>query len=152
MPGGAERRGASEGVVKVFIVSRRHDARVFLRIGRPMARVLAGRCVIVCCLGGCVRFVFGFLSPSLILFLSCLFISFPSSSLIYARFARFDVFRISAHTHSCRLRTYSRGRAHGRIIFASRHLDVNICRIFPIKKAVNVILNLDKIKSRKRRN
>lgn len=98
--GGGGKTSPGEGVAKVFIVSRRHDARVFLRIGRLTARVLAGRCAIVCCLGGCVRFV-------------SVFFSFPRSShfpvfspLHAARFARFDVF----HSHQY-FRTHAIARA-----------------------------------------
>lgn len=120
----ASERARGEGVAKVFIVSRRHDARVFLRIGRPTARVLAGRCANVCCLGGCVRFVFVLLS------LAC---SSPYPVLFPLRamhFARFDVFRSAfPHPRIRRARARSRGmirRGHGQIIFAARHLDVNI--------------------------
>lgn len=123
-------RARGEGVAKVFIVSRRHDARVFLRIGRPTARVLAGRCANVCCLGGCVRFVFVLLSPSLSLSLACSSpypVLFPLHAV---HFARFDVFRsVFPHPRIRRARVRSRGmirRGHGQIIFAARHLDVNI--------------------------
>lgn len=111
---GGGKTSPGEGVAKVFIVSRRHDVRVFLRIGRLTARVLAGRCAIVCCLGGCVRFVSVFLSfPRLS--------HFPVFSPLHAaRFARFNVLfthisisapmQSRARAHACRSRVRNDSR------------------------------------------